>query len=238
MPLKKIVVALGAACALFPFAAVAGRPLASDDASTADTGTCQLESWLERAGRDRAWAIATACGIAKGMEVGADCMLPHPRDTLRATGGLAFKWVPAGWLTGTPPGELNFGVKLNASLDHPSGAGWHRSEMSLPALATIRPNDTVAVHADLGAAHERASRATATLLNLSIAWTPGEQALLFAENQANSKRAVFGDTVNAGGARWWLVKDRFGLDISASRQAGTDIGTMWTLGFGQYGLAF
>ena len=61
---------------------------------------------------------------------------------------------------------------------------------------------------------------------------------MFAENQANSKCAVFGDTVNAGGARWWLVKDRFGLDMSASHQAGTDIGTMWTLGFGRYGLAF
>ncbi len=48
---------------------------------------------------DRAWAIAPACGIAKGMEVGADYTLPHPRDTLRATGGLAFKWVPEGWLS-------------------------------------------------------------------------------------------------------------------------------------------
>ena len=237
MPVKKNLVTLGAACALLPVMAHAGRPLSSDDASTADTGTCQLESWVERAGRDRAWAIAPACGIAKGMEVGADYTLPHPRDTLRATGGLAFKWVPEGWLCSTPAGELNFGVKLNASLDHPSGAGWHRSETSLLALATLKPSDALAVHANLGAAHEHTSRTTATLLNLAIAWTPSEQALLFAEIQANSKRDVFGGTVNTSGARWWLVKDRFGLDLSASRQVGTDIGTRWTLGFGWYGLS-
>ncbi len=94
------------------------------------------------------------------------------------------------------------------------------------------------MHANLGAAHEHTSRTTATLLNLAIAWTPGEQALLFAETQANSKRTVFGGTVNTAGARWWLVPDRFGLDLSASRQAGAAIGTLWTLGLGWYGLAF
>ena len=93
------------------------------------------------------------------------------------------------------------------------------------------------MHANLGAAHEHTSKTTATLLNLAIAWALGEQVLLFAETQANSKRAVFGGTVNTGGVRWWLVKDRFGLDLSASRQVGTDIGTRWTLGFGWYGLS-
>lgn len=237
MPVKKNLIALCAACAVLPVTVQAGRPLVSDDAATADTGTCQVESWLERAGRDRVWAVAPACGIARGMEVGADYTLPHPRDALRATGGLAFKWAPEGWLAGTPAGELNFGVKLNVSLDYPAGAGWHRSETGGLVLATLKPSDAVAVHANLGAAREHTSKTTATLLNLAIVWTPGAQALLFAETQANSKRAVFGGTVNTGGARWWLVKDRFGLDLSASRQAGAAIGTLWTLGFGWYGLA-
>ncbi len=238
MSVKQNLVALCVACALFPFTAQAGRPLASDDASTADPGICQLESWVERAGHDRAWAIAPACGIARGLEVGADYTLPHPRDTLRATGGLAFKWVPEGWLSSTPAGELNLGVKLSASLEHPYGAGWHRSETSVLALATLKPSDALAVHANLGAAHEHTSRTTATLLNLAIAWAPVERALLFAETQTNSKRSVFGGTVSSAGARWWLVQDRLGLDLSASRQAGAAIGTLWTLGFGWYGLAF
>lgn len=229
--------ALALVSALLPVTVQAGRPLASDDAGTADAGTCQIESWLERAGSDRAWVLAPACGIAKGMEIGADYTLPHPRDTLRATGGLALKWVPEGWLAATPAGELNVGLKLNVAFDHPTGAGWHRSKTGVLALATLKSNDDLALHANLGAAHDHSSGTTATLLNLAIVWTPSAQALLFAETQGNSKRAVFGGTVNTAGARWWLVKDRFGLDLTASRQAGAAIGTLWTLGFGWYGLA-
>ena len=238
MTTKSTLAVLALACTLLPITAQAGRPLASDDAGTADVGTCQIETWLERAGSERAWAFAPACGIAKGMEIGADYTLPHPRDTVRATGGLAFKWVPEGWLAATPAGELNFGLKLSVSFDHRIAAGWHRSETGVLGLATLKPNDDIAVHANLGAAYEHSSGTTATLLNLAIAWTPSDQALLFAETQANSKSAVFGGTVNTAGGRWWLVKDRLGLDLTASRQAGATVGTLWTLGLGWYGLAF
>ena len=71
-----------AACALvllaWQQAANAGRPLASDDAGTADAGTCQVEVWAERSDRDRATVIAPACGIAKGVELGSDYTLPCP----------------------------------------------------------------------------------------------------------------------------------------------------------------
>lgn len=83
-------VALARPSALLTVTVQAGRPLASDDAGTADAGTSQIESRLERAGSARAWDLAPACGIAKGMEIGADYTLPHPRDALRATGGLAW----------------------------------------------------------------------------------------------------------------------------------------------------
>ena len=43
---------------------LAGRPLATDDAVTADAKTCQIETWHERAGPDRAWVLAPACGVA------------------------------------------------------------------------------------------------------------------------------------------------------------------------------
>lgn len=61
--------------------------------------------------------------------------------------------------------------------------------------------------------------------------------LLFAETQVNTKRAAFGGTVNSGGARWWLEKDRVGLDLTASRELGLGA-TRWTIGFGWYGLNF
>jgi hypothetical protein len=57
-----------------------------------------------------------------------------------------------------------------------------------------------------------------------------------AETQANSRSSVFGGTVNTTGGRWWAVKDRLGLDLSASRTAGGDTG--WSIGLGWYGLSF
>lgn len=90
-------------------------------------------------------------------------------------GGLAFKWVPKGWLSGMPAGELNFGVNLNVSLDHLSGAGRHHLETGLLALATLKPGDAAAVNANRGAEHEHTSRTAATLLNLAIVWTPASR---------------------------------------------------------------
>lgn len=216
----------------------AGRPLASDDAGTAGAGTCQLESWVERAGGEHALVLAPACGIAKDMELGADYTLPGSRDVVRAAGGIAFKWVPQAWRIDTPTGALNFGVKLGAAFEHPAATGWRTAETGVLALATLAASDSWSWHASLGAARERSSGTTATLLNLALVWTPRDEALLFVETQANNRRDVFGGTVNTVGGRWWLVKDSFGVDLTASREAGAGSGTLWTLGFGWYGLSF
>ena len=216
----------------------AGRPLASDDAGTAEAGTCQLESWVERAGSENALVLAPACGIAKDLELGADYTLPRTRGVVRAGAGIAFKWVPQTWRVGTPAGELNFGVKLGAAFEHPAAAGWRTAEIGALALATLAASDSWSWHANLGAVRERSSGTTAALLNLALVWTPRDEALLFLETQANNRRDVFGGTVNTVGGRWWLVKDSFGVDLTASREAGAGSGTSWTMGFGWYGLGF
>ena len=172
----------------------AGRPLASDDAGTADAGTCQIESWVDRGGGEHALVVAPACGIAKDMELGADYMLPGSRDVVRAAGGIAFKWVPQAWRVGTSAGELNFGVKLGAAFEHPADAGWRATETSVLALATLAASDDWSWHVNLGAARERSGGKTAALLNLALVWAPRDEALLFVEAQANSRRDVFGGT--------------------------------------------
>ena len=216
----------------------AGRPLASDDAGTTDAGSCQLETWIERAGGERALVLAPVCGIAPGMELGADYTLPGSRDTVRAAGGLAFKWVPRAWRVDTPGGELNFGIKLGAAFERPAAGSWRAAETGALALATLAASDHWTWHANLGAARDRSSGTTAALLNLALVWTPREDALMFVETQANNRRDVFGGTVNTVGARWWLTKDRFGVDLTAGRESGAASGTVWTLGFGWYGLGF
>jgi hypothetical protein len=236
MSTKYLWIALALAGILLPGAAHAGRPLATDDAGTADPGTCQIESWLEREGSDRAWVLAPACGVATGLEIDADVTLPHPRDTLLAAAGLALKWVPAQWQLSTPAGDLNFGLKLGAGFEHPVGEGWQHAETSVLMLATLKPSDAVALHANVGAVKSHRDSASATLLNLALAWAPHESVLLFAETQANSRSAVFGRTVSGVGGRWWLAKDRLGVDLTASREAGAPT-TRWTVGLGWYGLA-
>lgn len=216
----------------------AGRPLATDDAATADLGRCQFESWVERDRENRALVLAPAFGVAKGVELGADYTRPSPRDTVRGAGGLALKWVPESWRLGTALGEMNFGLKLATAYQQPAGVGWRHAEASVLALASLKASDAWAMHANLGLARDRAARESATLLNLAAVWTPAERALLFAEAQANNKRATFGGTVSRAGARWWLHPERFGIDLTAGRQSGSGTGTSWGLGFGWYGLAF
>ncbi len=219
-------------------AAWAGRPLATDDAATADPRNCQLESWWEHAGSERALVLAPACGIVKGLEIDADYTLPHPRDVVRAEAGLALKWVPEAWRVETGAGEVNFGLKAGVSYAQPAGAGWRHAETSVLGLASLKVNDAWTVHANLGVAREEFSDESATLLKLAVVWVPNDRALLFAESQVNNKRAVFGGTVNGVGGRWWLVPEKLGLDLTASRESGSGTRTVWSLGFGWYGLPF
>jgi hypothetical protein len=74
------------------------------------------------------------------------------------------------------------------------------------------------------------------LVNLAAAWTPASAALVFAEVQASDRRALSGPTVRTVGGRWWLVDGEIGLDLTASREAGSDR-TRWSIGFGWYGIA-
>jgi hypothetical protein len=231
--------ALCMALTLATSAAWAGRPLATDDAGTTPRGSCQLESWLERSGGERALVLAPACGIAEGLELGADYTLPNPRDVVRGAAGLAVKWAPAGWTMATSAGELAWGLKAGIAFeDRVSPKGWMTTETSVLALATLTPADAWTVNVNAGLAHEHDGGHSAAVLNLAAAWAVADQALLFAEWQTNSRSEVFGRSVTSAGGRWWLAPDKFGVDLTASREAGSGASTVWTIGFGWYGIDF
>ena len=216
--------------------AQAGRPLASDDASTADAGTCQVEAWTERAGSDRAHVLSTACGVAPGVEIGADFTWAGKGQSPTSQAGLALKWAPESGAFKTAAGDVRLGLKLSGAWQRPPGRAWQSAQPQLLGLLSLQATPTLALHANLGATRDGASSAQATLLNLALAWTPSEPLLLFAETQANDRRALLGGTVSSVGARWWLLRERLGLDLTASREAGAGGPTRWTLGLGWYGL--
>lgn len=228
---------LAGLCALLSLSlpAQAGRPLSSDDAATADPGSCQLEGWGEKAGSNRALVLAPACGIAEGWEIDLDYSRPHPRDELRGEAGIALKWVPKSWGLLTRAGQINFGLKVGVGYEQPSAAGWQRHGQGLLGLATLVVSDDFALHANLGPQQDRASGQTGTALNLALVWVPSPVGLLFAEVQTNDRSSLMGRTQSTVGGLWWLTPDKLGLSLTASQQAGRSQ-TLWTMGFGWYGL--
>jgi hypothetical protein len=101
-------------------------------------------------------------------------------------------------------------------------------------LASLQVAQTVAIHLNLGPLRDREASSTATLVNAALAWTPNSSAVLFLEAQANDRRASLGGVVRTVGGRWWLIKDKFGIDVTSSRTAGNANTTLGG-GFGWYG---
>jgi hypothetical protein len=228
------VLSLAVAAAAFSTLADAGRPLATDDAATADVGTCQLESYVERGDGARAWVLAPACGVAKGLEVGVELVRFSPRDVISSGAAVAFKYAPENWKTSTAAGPVTMGLKAGASFLRVTGSGWEGSEVGVLGLATLTPNGDVAVHANVGFTRERITSKSALIYNLAGTWAPAEPWLVFAEAQANSRSEIFGKTVFSYGGRWWAVKDKVGIDLTRSTQSGG--GSSWSIGFGWYGI--
>jgi hypothetical protein len=231
--LLSITAAMLAACTP---AAFAGRPLATDDAAVADTGKCQIEAWYEHARNAHAIVVAPACGVAAEWELGADYMRDRMLGQTTRAIGLATKWVPVAGRFTSPLGALNTGLKVSTGRARAPGSGWHANEHTILALATLEATPMLAMHLNLGVTRDANAHASATLLNAALAWSPFERGVLFAEAQVNDRAAIFGGTLRTAGARWWLVKDTLGLDLTASRQAGSGSNTRWGFGFGWYGL--
>jgi len=215
----------------------AGRPLTTDDAATAEAGTCQLEAWQDRQSGDRSLTLAPACGLPGGLELSLEAVQWRPGTALRAERGIGLKWAPESARVATPVGEAAFGLKLSAGQERGPLGGWQGQSHSALVLLSLQAAPTLAWHANLGGVSSRqagqaASRAA--LAQLALAWTPQPRVLLFGEVRVSSRREVFGAAQWTLGARGWLVPERLGLDITTTRQAGA--ATSLGLGLGWYGI--
>lgn len=166
-----------------------------------------------------------------------DYTSPYPQEMVKANAGLALKVVPESWQIKTGMGDLNFGVKLSTAMEEPKDANWQGTQSAVLGLATLRINDAWTLHANLGMASDRVTNATATLMRLAAVWTPHERWLVFAETQDNNRHDIFGQTINTLGTRWWLVPEKVGLDLTASRNP-SSTETTWSVGLGWYGIGF
>lgn len=214
-------------------AAQAGRPLSTDDASTAGANKCQVESWLEREATDssRTLVMAPACGLGDAVEVGIELARTLPDNGIRSESTLYVKWADPSWTAGT----LNWGAKAWHGLAYArQSPAWSATSSGAMGLLTWQASQAVALHANLGAVRNHASHSTEPLANLAISWAPVPAVTLVAEALAVRHDA----TQRNLGARWWLLPERFALDVTTGRSTGTNAARTTTVGFGWYGIGW
>lgn len=212
--------------------AQAGRPLAVEDAGVNEVGQCQLESWFSRtSGSGTSLVLAPACGILPGLEIGLEADIPRQTSTTDAGRGLALKWVPS-W---AQHGDWAFGAKLSVGSDMPAGSGqWETAPTSLLVIGTYSINDQWTAHLNLGRDVEHHPKDHKATAGAALAWTPHERWLVFAELTGAEQQS----TTRGAGARYWLIPEVLGLDVTISKANAVKNSTNWTLGLGWYGIRF
>lgn len=139
-----------------PFgSALAGRPLAVDDANVNDVGHGQLEVWATHAPGLRMLSLAPAYAPVEGLEIGA--LLAREKDTATLS-ALQAKWR----ITPSLEHGCNWGAV--AGLGHVGGGG---NTPYLNGLLTCNKPGLGSVHLNAGAAKPRGASSTRTW---GIAW--------------------------------------------------------------------
>lgn len=211
-PAFAVVLTLGLACTA---AQAAGGHHSLDDAAILDSGTCEAESWLTRAGGgQRLLHAGGACRVGP-VELGAAA--EHARQYgSRETGyGLQAKWAT----------ELAPGFSAGLSV----ASGWQAhvrpryQGATVVALATWTPREDIALHLNLGRDFVH-SGSDENRYGVSVEWMPREGWSLTAERYAEA-----GAHFVRAGVRWAANAD-WTLDLSrAHRLAGTGE-SAWTVG--------
>lgn len=223
---------IGLAACVLPSAAHAGRPLETDDTGTAQSGQCQVESWLEHEGARRLLTIAPACGLSDEWEL--DTQFTRQPDEAGGSAtlghGAGLKWAPADATFTTPLGTWSLAAKAAFTRVRRPGDDWRHEGFSIGAIATLAINASWAVDINLGPTHNHIDRSTTSGLSGALTWQPDARWLAFVEILAGDHQTA----QRGGGLRWWLVPGRFGIDATAARGAGHD--AIYSVGFGWYGI--
>ncbi|KPF42206.1 hypothetical protein D621_20915 [beta proteobacterium AAP51] len=220
---------LGAVLAASASAALAGRPLQTEDAGVLARGDCELEAVLEQAGagaaRVRGRGLGVGCGLWPGLQAGLALATAEAEGQRSRALGLGGKWRLAGAEDGGPQFALTAGLDWQRE----PGAGWRRAGLGLGVVASL-PAGPGTVHLALD--HGRDRLAALTTTSWGLAYEAEEQAL------AGLAWAPMAELVgdDRGGAAFNLglrlaaVPERLWLDASWGRQLKGERERVMTLG--------
>ena len=192
----------------------AGRPLTVDDATIADFGSCQLESWVETSGGHAAGWAMPACNVTGNWELALGAA------TLPADGARHGATVLQGKTVLRPLTDNGWGLGL--VLARQAGAQAATS-INLPVSLAWQGQD-ILLHANLGAVRAQGAR-TAASWGLALERQLGERTGISLERFGQR-----GDSPTTSvGVRRAIVPGHLQIDGSWGRKAGQP-GAIWSLG--------
>lgn len=213
-------------------AALAGRPLQTEDAGILARGDCELEAVLAQGGsgpeRVRGQGLGLGCGLAPGLQAGVAVAAAKAEGTRGRAAGLGAKWLVAGAAEDGPRLALTAAAEW---LREP-GLGWQSASAGLGLVASV-PAGLGTVHLALGHGRDRLGRLDTT--SWGLAWEADERPL-GGLAWAPMAELVGDDRVGAAfnlGLRLTAVADRLWLDaswgraFSGSRERVLTLGAKW-----------
>jgi hypothetical protein len=211
--------------------ALAGRPMATDDTSTAAAGTCQVEAWGDHIDGERSQVVAPACGLTDALELDTGASRVRAGGSTFANFVVGLKWVPADAAWDTELGTVRLGVEGGVFWSRAlGGERWKAETAALVGLGSLAFAPDWNLYANLVTTRNLDSGKQVNGLRTALAWQPIEQVLLFVEGLRSSDAT----NLRNAGFRLWAIPGVLGLDVVSTRSAagGLSIG----FGFGWYGI--
>lgn len=201
----------------------ATRPMVVDDASIADPGTCQVESWTQHtASQSEYWALP-ACNVGGTWELAAGVGRIRPDGPFAAenAGIVRAKTV-------FRPLEKNgWGIGLTIANQFQQGTGALGDVSAIVPASVSLWDDQVLLHANLGVLRARASGAVGAVWAAGGEWaaTPAFAFTLEAYGAGHAPN------FRQAGARYTAIPDRLAFDAGAGARLGRHGGERYyTLG--------
>jgi len=208
---------------LSSFAALAARPLTTEDADTLDDKSCQVEAWIDRSRVETQGWMVPACNFGLGIEwqlgfsrswSDGSSRFPEAYFQGKSAWGTLRE---GGWSVGVVGGV----VKRTAE-----GTGWE-NPFALGIVSWAMGEATTNIHVNLGWTRSKLEGRHSTLWGVAVERPVSAALTLLAESFGEDR----GNPFFRIGGRYSAIKDKLDFDLSfVTRAGGTKADRLISLG--------